>query len=114
MPIYEYDCPACGDFTLLRSLAEREQPCACPACGQASVQVIRSAPRTTSMPASLLRSHEVNERSRHAPQSLAEYKNNRRHPAGCSCCSTSKKPAAAQGEPAPLKSAGSRPWMISH
>lgn len=26
MPIYEYDCATCGDFTALRPMAEREAP----------------------------------------------------------------------------------------
>ncbi|MCA9729135.1 MAG: zinc ribbon domain-containing protein [Candidatus Eisenbacteria bacterium] len=35
MPFYEYHCPGCGQpFTLLRPMAERDQPAECPQCGQ--------------------------------------------------------------------------------
>lgn len=44
MPIYEYDCPQCGDFTVLRPMAERDEPCACPYCDTQSARVILSAP----------------------------------------------------------------------
>ena len=43
MPIYEYDCAGCGDFALLRPMAERDQPCQCPTCGGLAVRVILSA-----------------------------------------------------------------------
>ncbi|WP_163029324.1 FmdB family zinc ribbon protein, partial [Pseudomonas viridiflava] len=44
MPMYEYDCPHCGDFTSLRPMAESALPCECPACGASSMRVILSAP----------------------------------------------------------------------
>ncbi|MBA4682775.1 MAG: zinc ribbon domain-containing protein, partial [Pseudomonas sp.] len=70
MPIYEYDCPSCGDFTVLRPMAERDAACACPYCDTPSERVILSAPGLTSMAGSQRRAHETNERSAHAPQSL--------------------------------------------
>jgi len=33
MPTYDYACPDCGGFEALRSLAQRDEPCACPDCG---------------------------------------------------------------------------------
>jgi putative FmdB family regulatory protein len=114
MPIYEYDCPACGDFTQLRPMAERDAACACPACGTASVRVILSAPGLATMASGQRRAMETNERSRHAPQTSAEYQA-RRHPAGCSCCGPSKPTAPTKANPHALKTSPSaRPWMISH
>jgi putative FmdB family regulatory protein len=34
MPIYEYECPACGEkFELLRSIADSDKKIKCPRCG---------------------------------------------------------------------------------
>ncbi|CAD5107477.1 FmdB family zinc ribbon protein [Zestomonas carbonaria] len=115
MPIYEYDCPDCGDFTLLRPMAERDQPCACPYCDNASGRVILSAPGLATMPGNQRRARDANERSAHAPQTLEEYKSKRQHGAGCSCCGPSKPNAPTRANPHALKASPSaRPWMISH
>lgn len=115
MPIYEYACPHCGDFTLLRPIAERDAPCACPHCESLSERVILSAPGLATMPGSQRRAHEGNERARHAPQTLDEYKATRKHAAGCSCCSPSRPAARSKANPQGLKaSPAARPWMISH
>jgi putative FmdB family regulatory protein len=115
MPIYEYDCQLCGDFTALRSMADREQPCACPACGSASPRVILSAPGLATMAGAQRSAHAANERSAHAPQTLDEYKSNRKHPSGCGCCSPNKPVEATKANPHALKAKPSgRPWMISH
>ncbi|MDU4251048.1 zinc ribbon domain-containing protein [Pseudomonas sp.] len=115
MPIYEYDCPNCGDFTLLRPMSERDQPCACPCCETQSVRAIFSPPGLATLPGSQRRANEANERSRHAPQTLEEYKANRMHGAGCSCCAPSKPVQRTKHNPHGLKaSPAARPWMISH
>ena len=44
MPTYDYDCAACGGFDALRSLAQRNEPAACPECGAASPRVFAHAP----------------------------------------------------------------------
>ena len=115
MPIYEYDCPDCGDFTALRPMAERDQPCACPVCGEEGARVILSAPGLSALPGERRRAHERNERAQHAPQTLEQYRAGRKHPAGCSCCGPSKPVARSKANPHGLKASPSaRPWMISH
>ena len=115
MPIYEYDCAGCGDFSVLRPMAERDQPCACPACGAAATRVILSAPGLATLAGSQRRAHETNERSAHAPKSLAEYMESCKHGAGCSCCAPSKPVERTKANPHGLKASPSaRPWMISH
>jgi putative FmdB family regulatory protein len=42
MPIYEFDCPGCGTFSLSRPMAESGLPARC-ACGQHAQRVL-SAP----------------------------------------------------------------------
>ncbi|MES2820724.1 MAG: zinc ribbon domain-containing protein [Pseudomonadota bacterium] len=115
MPIYEYDCAACGDFTALRPMAEREGPCGCPSCGGASQRVIRSAPGLSTLSGSQRRAIAANERSAHAPQTVEQYAQSRKHPSGCSCCGPSKPLAPTKANPHALKGRqAGRPWMISH
>jgi len=115
MPIYEYDCPECGDFTALRRMSEGSEPCPCPACGTPSRRVILSAPGLATMPGHLRSAHATNEQSRHAPKTLGEYAASKRHPAGCSCCGPSKPQQPTKANPHALKASPSaRPWMISH
>lgn len=115
MPIYEYDCPECGDFTMLRPMAERDRECACPWCGEASLRVILSAPRLATMAASTRAAHATNEQARHAPKTLSEYAASNKHPAGCSCCGPSKPLAPSKANPHAMKGKpAGRPWMISH
>ena len=45
MPTYDYDCPDCGGFEALRSLAQRNEPCACPDCGAVAARVFVAGPR---------------------------------------------------------------------
>jgi putative FmdB family regulatory protein len=113
MPVYEYLCDHCGPFTNMRPMSECDEPDSCPACGAEARRVILTAPHFACMPAAARAAHATNERSAHAPKSLAEYKAS--HGPGCGCCS-SKKPArlmsrsrsGAKGFPT------ARPWMISH
>lgn len=115
MPMYEYDCPCCGDFTALRPMAESALPCNCPKCGTSSMRVILSAPGLATMPANGRKATAINERSSHAPMTVGEYQDSRRHPSGCSCCSPSKKVEPTKANPLGLKGKpAARPWMISH
>lgn len=74
MPIYEYECKSCGIFTVLRPLDERNSPACCPACQTDAKRVIHSAPGTTWLGKQTVTMHEVNERSRHEPKTLEQYK----------------------------------------
>ena len=115
MPIYEYDCADCGDFTQLRPMADRDQACACPYCGGVSQRVILSAPGLATMAGSQRRAHAANERSANAPQTVEEYASKRKHPSGCSCCGPSKPLAPSKANPHAMKGKmGGRPWMITH
>lgn len=114
MPVYEYLCSECGsDYTLLRSMAERDNPSYCPFCSREGFKVILTAPRTTFMAKNTRIAHEINERSRHEPQTPDQYKA-KKHGPGCGCCSGKKaRQTGPDGTPA-ARTAGSRPWMISH
>ena len=115
MPVYEYLCDDCGPFTDMRPMAECDDPQDCPNCESESPRVILTAPAFFCMPSDKRKAIATNERSAHAPQTVAEYK--AAHGPGCGCCSTGKKKPArlmtksksgAKGFPT------GPPWMISH
>ena len=81
MPNYDYRCPACGPFTMMRPMAEFHKPCACPDCGAEASRMVLNAPAVAGMdPArrSVLASSE-RDASHRGPVGAA-------HPAGCGCC----------------------------
>ncbi|WP_243055241.1 zinc ribbon domain-containing protein [Pseudomonas sp. BP01] len=115
MPMYEYECPYCGDFTALRPMAESAMPCDCPDCGASSMRVILSAPGLATMAGHTRKAMAINERSSHAPKTVDEYQAGRRHPSSCACCGPSKKVEPSKTNPHALKGrVAGRPWMISH
>ena len=112
MPVYDYLCGRCGAFTAMRPMAECELPNACPGCGRAAERAFLTAPYFSAMPAERRRAHATNERSAHAPSSLAQMKE-RTAPvapaaAGSPCATASAAKNGAKSFPA------ARPWMISH
>jgi putative FmdB family regulatory protein len=112
MPVYDFECTACGPFTVMRSVAARDLPLHCPDCG-ASVSRMISAPALALMTGTQRIAHATNERAAHEPRQTSG------HPSGCDCCSTSRIAlAGASGgtQPNGLKNpaSGRRPWMISH
>jgi len=43
MPIYEYECPGCGErFARLRPMREMDQPVSCPKCGRQEARRVLS------------------------------------------------------------------------
>lgn len=118
MPTYDYACPSCGGFDAIRSLAARNEPCACPACGVEATRVFVSAPRLACTSPEQRRAFDTNELAQHAPRSSRDTGENYarlRHPAGCGCCSGGGKRGATVTAPNGAKAfPGKRPWMISH
>jgi len=125
MPVYEYLCDACGDFTAMRPMSEYNDPQPCPDCGAAAPRVLLTAPRASGMSRSRFEAYAVNERASHAPMTSGEYKAKQterqtaKHRAGCACCSTG---AASRSGKRPMLTTPqgtksfptARPWMISH
>ena len=71
MPVYEYLCNDCGPFTDMRPMAECDDPQDCPHCENESPRVILTAPNFFCMPSDKRKAHAINERSAHAPKTLA-------------------------------------------
>ena len=116
MPVYEYECTACGGFSAVRRLAEYKEPQPCPDCGTPSPRALHTAPAYSGMPSTDRKAHAINERSAHEPRSSKDgAATGHRHGPGCGCGSgsigRSKTVTASDGSKTfPAK----RPWMISH
>ena len=112
MPTYEYLCPDCGPFTELRPMADCELPFNCPHCGEAAPRAYLTAPYMSGLSAERRLAHATNERSAHAPSTLSSME--KRHGAGCACCSGKSSRMTRRGKDGAKSFPGSRPWMISH
>ena len=113
MPTFDYSCRDCGGFEALRSMADRNQPAACPACGTPSPRVLAAGPQLALLDGGTRSAMATNERARHEPKSAGAYPR-LRHPAGCGCCSTARRGATLQAPNGDKAFPGRRPWMISH
>lgn len=106
MPIYDYQCKACGSFELMRQMAQCNAPAICPQCGGIAGRIMLSAPGVADMPAARRHAMATNERAQHEPSSSASH----RHHAGCGCGKAHKSTDSAAAK----SFADKRPWMISH
>ncbi|HEC75408.1 MAG TPA: zinc ribbon domain-containing protein [Methylophaga aminisulfidivorans] len=77
MPIYDYRCEQCGEFSALRKMSESSLPCTCESCGEQAPRII-SAPNLALMNGNTRSAYERNEKSAHAPRQA------RRSSCGCS------------------------------
>ena len=81
MPIYDYDCHACGPFTALRPMAAFRDPCDCPTCGAGAPRGSLSAPSIAGMDPARRRALASSEQRAGAPRRASAA-----HPASCGCC----------------------------
>jgi putative FmdB family regulatory protein len=112
MPVYEYLCDDCGPFKDMRPMSECDAPQDCPRCETSSPRVILTAPNFFCMPADRRKAVATNERSAHAPKTLAEYKAS--HGPGCGCCSGKPSRLMRKTKRGAKSFPTARPWMISH
>lgn len=82
MPIYDYDCPACGPFTAMQPMAEFRDPWACPTCGAGASRTFLRSPAIAGMDP--IRRSALASNERYA--SGSEGPKRAPHPAGCGCC----------------------------
>lgn len=101
MPVYEYSCAHCGDFTALRAIRERDEPLSCPDCETPATRLILTAPASFLGDAPNRKAHERNERAAHEPRRRSSQQ---MQPSG------SEPPAKPQFKRADC----GRPWMIGH
>jgi putative FmdB family regulatory protein len=116
MPFYDYVCDECGEFSLSRTVADRDLPALCPECQARSARVV-SAPNLSLMPAGRRQAFARNEKSRHEPG----VKTRHRCGSGCGCGST-KDSSRKSTRTVDLGKVGKfetprkqkRPWMLGH
>lgn len=109
MPVYDYRCADCGDFTEMRPMAEFDLPHPCPGCGEDASRVILTVPSMAMMDSGQRTAMATNERSRHAPR-----RGERSHPSNCSCCKPGRSGRTLRADDGSKSFPSSRPWMISH
>lgn len=110
MPVYEFHCAEHGTTNVLRSIADRDLPVACPDCGTPAVR-LTSAPRLTVMSAANREAWARNERSAHEPRHARRSSCGHVHHAGGSCTAN----AGASGAQSLQRAApAGRPWMLGH
>lgn len=110
MPVYEFHCADHGTTNVLRSIAERDLPVACPDCGANAVR-LTSAPRLTVMSAATRDAWARNERSAHEPRRAQRSSCGHVHRAGEACAGGGQATSAQalqRGAPS------GRPWMLGH
>ena len=64
MPLCDYRCERCGEFSLWRKMTEAGEPSICPACWRLAQRII-SAPNISTMDSKVRVAIERNERSAH-------------------------------------------------
>jgi len=110
MPLYDYRCQDCGEFSVLRPLSQWRDPAPCPDCGGACERFVSGAPAVSALSSAMHRARAVNERAGHEPRSTRSG-----HGMGCACCSGAKANGRTRQTADGGKTfAGARPWMISH
>ncbi|WP_233235339.1 zinc ribbon domain-containing protein [Bordetella sp. LUAb4] len=110
MPLYDYSCPVCGEFAVMRPLAAWRDAAACPECGGEAPRIIGGAPALGALSSAVNRAHAMNERNANEPRSSRGG-----HGMNCGCCGGGKLPGKTRKTADGGKTfANSRPWMISH
>lgn len=126
MPIYDYVCVSCGEFSVSRAIAERDRPAPCPCCHEPGERMV-TAPNLSLMNPARRQAHQTNEKSRHEPRVGGGH----RCGSGCGCGSGSAS-ESKRGGSRPVRKGprrvevpklgkfetsarrSSRPWMLGH
>jgi putative FmdB family regulatory protein len=111
MPLYDFECPLCGEFSAFRSIEDRDKPLECTACAMPAERQI-SAPNLALMNPVTRKAVMVNERSAHAPRVSTGHSCK----SGCGC---GKKVRSGRTQKTRMGLAqaakpGARPWMLGH
>ncbi len=110
MPIYGYDCEACGPFTDMQPMSRSSEPMPCPDCGKPAPRGI-SAPFIANMDPNNRIAHQRNEKSAHEPRVASgqpgghSHGHDHGHSHG-----TRRNTGLGEG----LHNTHSRPWSIGH
>lgn len=106
MPLYDYLCANCGEFSDFAPVSKAALPMSCPDCGVDAPRII-AAPALALMPQGLRQAYGRSEKSAHEPSSLSKR--------GCGChgahtCETGGSIPAFKAS----TNVATRPWMLGH
>lgn len=111
MPLYDFMCAECGEFTAFLAIDERNNPTQCPDCLCLGQRLIL-APNLALMSPYTRKAHAVNEKSRHEPRTSTA------HSCGSGCgCGTKIRPTRTRETKLGVlqsQKASARPWMLGH
>jgi putative FmdB family regulatory protein len=111
MPLYDFTCDDCGDFSVFLTIGERNDPTSCPCCSLAGKRLIL-APNLALMNPFTRKATAINEKSRHEPRMSTG------HSCGSGCgCGTKIRPARTKETKLGVlqgQKASARPWMLGH
>jgi putative FmdB family regulatory protein len=118
MPLYEFNCPECGPFSELRTIAQRNLPIQCPECSRKAARQVTS-PNLALMAPNLRQAHARNEKSQHEPTVRTS------HSCGSRCgCGTNPGVKLGKsnrslevpklGKFQTTRKKSMRPWMLGH
>ena len=71
MPLYDYDCKACGPFRDWAAMAEYKQPRACPQCNTLAGRSLSAPHCRSGNTAQRYKAEAFNERSAHEPKTVS-------------------------------------------
>jgi putative FmdB family regulatory protein len=111
MPIYDFECVLCGEFSASSTIAKRDKPLDCPECGLEAKRLI-SAPNLALMNPVGRKAATLNERSAHAPRVSIGHSCGSR--CGCGTKIRSGRTKQTRLGVAQTPKAGARPWMLGH
>lgn len=114
MPIYDYECEACGPFREMRPMAMAAEPCACPTCSTPAPRAFFTMPNLATMDGDRRFAHATNERASNEPISSKSDRAQRLHGVNCACCKPGKSRATVFRADGAKSFPTARPWMISH
>lgn len=105
MPLYTYECSACGPFQSARSIAEFEADAECPGCGVGAPRAL-ALPMMAAMPANTRQAYARNEKSAWSPEVVRREPGGHVHSAHCGHAH------GASGKK--VHQHGGKPWMVGH
>ena len=91
MPLYAFNCEACGPFDIVRPMAESSFAAACPSCGAVARRVF-TPPGLARLARPARHALELEEKSAHQPDVVTE----------------------KRGRPMPHRHASAPPWALAH
>jgi putative FmdB family regulatory protein len=91
VPVYAFACDRCGDFDVMRPMAEAAGPAMCPTCGSEARRVF-TPPGLRTLPVAVRTGLEMEEKSAHEPDVVA----------------------TKTGRPLPHRHDPTPPWVLSH